>query len=115
MNSTDSPVDANINGKYTGGLQLGYSEDAGSGYLNILYGRNTLNTEETFQVDFTGGVDLSDEFYLGLNASYQSTGAESPAKDNGFYGVALYPQYAISDAFTLGLRAEYFAEFLQLL
>ena len=25
-------------------------------------------------------------------------------------GVALYPQYATSDSFSLGLRAEYFAE-----
>ena len=28
----------------------------------------------------------------------------------GFYGVALYPQLATSDTFTIGLRGEYFAE-----
>jgi len=116
MNSTDSPVDENVNGKYTGGLQLGYSEDAGSGYLNVLYGRNGANTEETFQIDFTGGVDISEEFYLGLNASYNSTDKIGTDKDGnpdaqGFYGVALYPQYAISDSFTLGLRGEYFQAF----
>jgi len=116
MNSTDSPVDENVNGKYTGGLQVGYSEEAGSAYLNFLYGRNGLSNEETFQVDLTTGWDLSDAFYLGLNASYNTTSdagldANGASDDQGFYGVALYPQYAISEAFTLGLRAEYFEAF----
>jgi len=110
MNSTDAGVDSNVNGKLTGGLQVGYSQDSGSAYLNFLYGRNSTDSEETFQVDLTTGWDLSEDFYLGLNASYLTTGAEaSGADDPGFYGVALYPQYALSDAFTLGLRAEYFA------
>ncbi len=101
MNSTDF-TEFNANGRYTGGLQLGYSQDAGSAYLNFLYGRQGISDEETFQVDLTTGWDLSEEFYLGLNASLNDTDGE------GFAGVALYPQYAISEAFSLGLRGEFF-------
>lgn len=113
MNSTDF-TDFNANGRYTGGLQLGYSADAGSAYLNFLYGRQGDSNEETFQVDLTTGWDLSEDFYLGLNASYNSTKDagfdEDGVADGGFYGVALYPQYAISESFSLGLRLEYFAQ-----
>ncbi len=113
MNSTDF-TDFNANGRYTGGLQLGYSDDAGSAYLNFLYGRQGESNEETFQVDLTTGWDLAEDFYLGLNASYNTTKDagfdEDSIEDGGFYGVALYPQYAISENFTLGLRLEYFAQ-----
>jgi len=105
LNSTDANVDGNVNGKLTGGLQLGYSVDNGSAFLNVLYGRNGDSDEETFQIDLTTGWDLSEDFYLGLNASYNDTNDGS-----GFYGVALYPQYALSESFTLGLRAEFFGE-----
>ncbi len=110
LNATDF-TESNAEGKYTGGLQVGYSADAGSAYLNFLYGRQPGNTGETFQVDLTTGWDLSEDFYLGVNATYNSTAQDSPAEDNGFYGVALYPQYAISESFSLGLRGEFFAEF----
>ncbi len=115
MNATDF-TEFNPAGKYTGGLQLGYSDDKGSAYLNFLYGRQPGESEELFQVDLTTGWDVSEEFYLGLNATYNSTkdageGRVGEIDDIGFYGVALYPQYAISDAFTLGVRAEYFSEF----
>ena len=105
LNSTDANVDGNVNGKLTGGLQLGYSVDSGSAFLNVLYGRNETNDEETFQIDLTTGWDLSEDFYLGLNASFNDTNDGS-----GFYGVALYPQYALSESFTLGLRAEFYGE-----
>lgn len=103
MNSTDALVDSNVNGKLTGGLQIGYSQDEGSAYLNALYGRNGTSDEETFQIDLTTGWDLSEGFYLGLNASVNDTDGE------GFFGVALYPQYALSEAFSLGLRGEFFS------
>jgi len=102
MNATDATESNNGIGKLTGGLQLGYALDSGSAYLNFLYGRQGADDEELFQVDLTTGWDISEQFYLGLNASYQDTDG------SGFYGVALYPQYAITDAFSLGLRAEYF-------
>ncbi len=112
MNPTDA-TDFNPAGKYTGGLQLGYSNDSGSAYLNFIYGRQQSVGEELFQVDLTTGWDLSEDFYLGLNATFNTTadaGSDENGNvdDSGFYGVALYPQYAVSDSFTLGLRAEFF-------
>ncbi|RNC88288.1 MAG: porin [Winogradskyella sp.] len=99
MNSTDF-TEFNPDGSYTFGAQLGYKGQ----FLNFLYGNQTGGTDATFQVDYTGGFDLSDDFYLGLNATYNDTDGA------GFYGVALYPQLKTSESFTLGLRGEYFGE-----
>jgi hypothetical protein len=94
MNPTDA-TEFNPNGKYSLGLQYGYSGQ----FFNYL-----LNPD-SYEVDFTGGFDISESLFLGLNAAYFS--AEDAA---GFYGVAVYPQYATSERFKIGLRAEYFAE-----
>ncbi len=119
MNSTDF-TDFNPFGSYTFGGQLGYSGDSGSTFLNVLYGDQGGNyTDEggsdgygsTFQVDLTTGYDVSDSFYLGLNATYNTTAAGDMAEETGFYGVALYAQAALSDSFSLGIRPEYFSEF----
>ena len=99
MNSTDY-TELNLDGSYTLGAQLGYSGQ----FLNFIYGNQTGATDATFQVDYTGGFDLSDSFYLGINATYNDTDG------TGFTGAALYPQYATSDSFKIGLRAEYFVE-----
>lgn len=99
MNSTDF-TEINLDGSYTFGAQLGYKDQ----YLNFLYGDQTGTSGPTFQVDYTGGFDLSEDFFLGLNATYNDTDGST------FYGVALYPQLKTSDSFTLGLRGEYFAE-----
>ena len=106
MNSTDF-TEFNVDGSYTAGLQLGYKGQ----YLNFIYGDQTNFTgpnPTVFQVDYTGGFDVSEDFYLGINATYLT--ADAGGVDPGFYGVALYPQYKVSEAFTLGLRGEYFAE-----
>ncbi len=105
MNSTDF-TEFNANGKYTLGGQLGYSNDSGSAYLNAIYGRQGFDDEETFQIDLTTGWDLTEDFYLGFNGTYNDTDGD------GFYGAALYPQYAISEAFSLGLRGELFGTFV---
>ena len=107
MNSTDL-TEFNPDGSYTGGLQLGYKGQ----YLNFLYGDQT-NIDGTnptiFQVDYTGGFDLTEEFYLGLNATYFTTDSNIDGADSSsFYGVALYPQYTVSEKFKVGLRGEYF-------
>lgn len=109
MNSTDF-TEFNVDGKYTAGLQLGYKGQ----FLNMLYGKQTAfddtgavidDVEPTFQIDYTGGFDLSENFYLGINTTYNTTDGA------GFYGVALYPQYKTCESFTLGLRGEYFSVF----
>ncbi len=93
-----NPTDTNFNsgtGAYSFGAQLGFSGQ----YLNFYYdGGEVLG----FEVDYTGGFDLSDDFFLGINAALATD------EGNGFYGAALYPQLATSDTFKLGLRGEFF-------
>jgi len=75
----------------------------------------------TFQADITAGFDITDSFYFGVNATYNTT--STGEEDNGsaivdvsgdaagFYGAAAYLQYATSDNFSIGTRVEYFKEF----
>ena len=94
FNQTDE-TEANYD-RYTAfGAQLGiYGQ-----YLNYLGG------DGYSQIDFTGGFDLSDAFFLGINATTASLEG-----DTGFSGVALYPQITTSDSFAIGLRGEFFSE-----
>lgn len=85
--------DGDYVGDYVGGLQLGYGFDKGSIYLN------GLTSEDFYQLDVTGGVDLTEDLYLGVNAT--------TAKD-AFDGVAGYLQYSFSETASLGTRVEYF-------
>jgi hypothetical protein len=94
FNQTDE-TEANYS-RYTAfGAQLG------------LYGQyiNFLGGDGYAQIDFTGGFDLSDAFFLGINATTASLEG-----DTGFSGVALYPQLTVSDDFAIGLRGEFFSE-----
>ena len=95
FNDTDA-TEYNFTGDYAVGAQLGYADQ----YLNVLLDPSFL------EIDFTGGLDLSDDIFLGINAAYLSIEDDGP----GFAGAALYPQYTTSDTFTIGLRAEYFVE-----
>lgn len=81
--------------KYMYGVQLGlYGQ-----YINLLAG------EDYTQIDFTGGLDITDSFFLGVNATSTDLGG-----DAGFSGIALYPQVALSESFSVGLRGEIFSE-----
>ncbi len=93
MNPTDL-TELNGTGDYAVGAQLGYSGQ----FLNFLY------SQGGFEIDYTGGFDVSEDFFLGINAAHFSM------EDDGgsFTGVALYPQLATSENFTIGLRGEYF-------
>ncbi len=93
MNPTDA-TEYNPNGKYAFGAQVGYKGQ----YLNF------ITDDGAFEIDFTGGFDLSDDFYLGINGAYFDNDGV------GFAGGAIYPQYSTSDKFTIGLRGEYFVE-----
>jgi hypothetical protein len=130
MNPTDM-VEFNPVNTYTVGAQIGKTNDAGGIWLNILYGDydgkldEDVNVDEDdsngaiFQVDLTTGWTLSDAFYLGANASYQTMGEgevmvgtdiEKAGNDaTSFLGVALYPKLTLSETFALGLRGEYFS------
>lgn len=133
MNPTDM-TEFNLAGTYTLGAQLGYSADAGSAYLNFVYGDQDGKLEDdgsldvdqasmgnTFQVDLTAGVDLSETIYLGLNTTYNTTSAgefytgsavqDAYGDGAGFFGVAGYLQATTSEMFSIGLRGEYFSVF----
>lgn len=130
MNPTDI-VEFNPVNTYTLGAQLGYSGDSGGAYLNFLLGDQDgkLNVDESsagdtsagtlFQADVTLGYDLSEKFYLGFNASYQTVGdgesfdgtniTDIGGDPSSFLGFAVYPKLSLTDNFALGLRAEYFS------
>jgi len=93
MNVTD--VYNNMTGDYAFGAQLGYAGQ----FLNIYYDNKVALG---FEIDYTGGFDLSDDLFIGINGAYQTS------EDAGFYGLALYPQVATSDSFSVGLRGEFF-------
>ncbi len=101
MLAVTNPWDTNnisMTGEYALGAQLGVSGQ----FLNLYYDSGN-NGGLGFEIDYTGGFDLSDSFYLGINAAYNDNDGA------GFYGAALYPQIATSDDFSIGLRGEYFA------
>jgi hypothetical protein len=133
MNPTDivefNPVDT-----YTLGGQIGYTSDKGGIWLNGIFGDQdgrldadayaadplATSAGSLFQVDLTTGWNLSEKFYLGFNTSLQSVAAgeyysgagdvaDTDADASSFMGFAVYPKLTLSDAFALGLRAEYFS------
>lgn len=93
MNPTDT--NNNLTGDYGFGAQLGVSGQ----YFNFYYDSGVVLGLE---VDYTGGFDLSETVFLGINGAYQTN------DDAGFYGVAIYPQFETSESFSLGLRGELF-------
>uniref|UniRef100_UPI00404A4988 porin n=1 Tax=Fulvivirga sp. TaxID=1931237 RepID=UPI00404A4988 len=125
MNPTDM-TEFNFVSTYTLGAQFGIK----GVYFNFLYGDQDGKLDEdldtdgdtsagsTFQGDITAGFDLSDKLFLGLNATYNSTGTGEIVNGTtiedvdgdaaGFYGLAGYFQVATSDALSLGARIEYF-------
>lgn len=87
-----------IKGLNAVGGQFSFTNDNISAYLNFMDG----SVSGTI-FDLTATFQLTEKFKLGLNAADFSNEG-----DTGYSGAALYPSYAISDAFALGLRAEYF-------
>ena len=84
--------------------QLGFQAGYKGQYLNLAYGADGFGSTDVLYLDYTGGFDLSDSFFLGINAAY----ANSEEADSGYQGFALYLQNEFSDTFALGLRPEFF-------
>lgn len=87
-----------IKGLNAVGGQLSYASEGTSAYLNFMDG----SVSGTI-FDLTATFQLSEKFKLGLNAADFSNEG-----DVGYTGAAIYPSYAITEAFALGLRGEYF-------
>jgi hypothetical protein len=97
LNLTDMTESQPLGEDYMIGVQLGLFGQ----YINYLGG----GTAGVSQIDFTGGFNLTEKLYLGINAT-----SYSDDLDIDFSGIALYPQYTISDTFALGARFEAFSE-----
>ena len=94
-----------INGVSHFGAQLTVSPVKGwTAYLNVLSGKSAGAPSTGTIFDLTTAYQFTEKFKLGLNAADYSI-----ADDNGgFAGVAVYPQYAFTPGFALGVRGESF-------
>jgi hypothetical protein len=96
-----SSADGNVGGEMQFGAQVGYKGQ----YLNFIYGGvDGSGITDNIFLDYTGGFDVSETFYVGINAAYSN----SSDGDSGYQGAALYLQNTFSDTFALGLRPEFF-------
>tara|TARA_B100000809_G_scaffold266931_2_gene333207 strand:- start:20815 stop:21807 length:993 start_codon:yes stop_codon:yes gene_type:complete len=92
-------------GNVTGDMQIGGQVGYKGQYLNLIYGATGANaTNDDLYVDYTGGFNISESLYLGINAAY----ANSAEADSGYLGAAFYLENSFSDTFALGLRPEFF-------
>ena len=94
--------DASESGATQYGAQVGYKGQ----YLNFIYGAysETSSTDVLF-LDYTGGFDLSESLYLGINAAY----SYSDDEEAGYQGAALYIENTFTEKLALGLRPEFFS------
>lgn len=108
MNANDD-TKFNSTNTYTLGVQYSFFGQN----INAIYGNrdDNPNTNETFEVDYTGGVNLSAKFFLGVNISYEVTSDKKIKKDFGFYGAAFYGLYEVNSRLKLGVRPEYFVKY----
>ena len=97
LNSTDMTEFQPVGDDFMIGAQLGLFGQ----YINYLGG----GSAGVSQIDFTGGFNITEDFFLGINAT-----SYSDDNDVEFSGVALYPQYSFSETFALGARFEAFSE-----
>ena len=101
----DWNVYQDFNGVSHFGAQLTVTPVEGwTAYLNVLSGKSAGAPGTGTIFDLTTAYQITDKFKLGLNAADYSV-----ADDNGGYsGIALYPQYAFTSGFALGVRGESF-------
>ena len=85
-------------GEYSLGGQLG----AYGQFLNLYYDSGKSGGLG-FEIDYTGGFDVTEDFFFGINAAYN----DNSETGTGFYGAAIYPQLTTSENFAIGLRGEY--------
>lgn len=82
--------------------QLGFQTGYKGQYFNLAYGADGFGDTDVLYLDYTGGFNASEAFFIGINAAY----ANSEDADSGYQGAALYLENTFSDTFALGLRPE---------
>ncbi len=104
---TNAHAISSVNGNMTGNMQIGGQVGYKGQYLNLIYGAvndaPSAATDNIF-IDYTGGLDISESLYLGINAAYSN----SEDSDSAYAGAALYLENSFTDKFALGLRPEFF-------
>lgn len=108
MNANDDTKFNSYN-SYTLGFQYNFYDQN----INMIWGNRDDNpsTGATFEIDYTGGLDLSDRFFLGINTSYETTYDKDTDDNFGFYGIAFYALAQVRQNVKLGLRPEYFTKY----
>ena len=102
---TNSHAISSDNKELTGETQFGAQVGYKGQFLNFIYGGvDGSGITDNMFVDYTGGFDLSDSLFLGINAAY----SHSEDANAGYQGAALYIENTFSDSFALGLRPELF-------
>lgn len=114
FNDTDSKIDE-ISGKHIG-AQVSYEKDELAVYVNYIGGRDDELSFDSISFDVTGHqLDLTATFQatetlgLGLNATTKTV-VNSDADNTGWFGAALYANYAVNEKVTLGFRGEYIGD-----
>jgi hypothetical protein len=96
-------------------------------YINYIGGKEDFVAQGTnvHLFDFTTGYQVTDKFYFGVNAAYgfmtnpdtavkaanRLTTASHGAKESlDWWGVALYPNYQLTEWLGIGVRYEYFQD-----
>jgi hypothetical protein len=103
-------------------------------YLNAIVGANddpykvqgatttsensTYSTYTRMLYDLTTGYQVTDKFYMGLNAAFGNysfsskvaVAGQDSVSSTSWYGIALYPNYQFTSMIGLGVRYEYFAD-----
>ena len=104
FNRTDYKVDT-TNKKYVGG-QLAYVNGAFKLYLNALTGAEPA-AFSTSTLGLTASYQASPKFGLGIDLLSKTLSPEKGTATS-FFSSVIYANYAVSDAFLLALRGEYF-------
>ncbi len=97
-----------LNGVSHIGAQLSLNPtDNWSAFINVLSGRSSGGAATYGSgtiVDLTTTYKINKVLKIGLNAADYTL----PQNNGGYSGVAIYPQVALSNSFTVGTRGEYF-------
>lgn len=94
-----------FNGVSHFGAQLTVAPTKGwTAYLNFLSGYSSGAAGTGTIVDLTTAYQISEKFKLGLNVADYGISDDK----GGYTGIAVYPQYAFTPSFAMGLRGENF-------
>ncbi|HEY0653731.1 MAG TPA: outer membrane beta-barrel protein [Chryseosolibacter sp.] len=130
MNPTDY-TEFNPFNLYTIGGQLSVTGKNAVLNFNITYGDpdgkinasdsiGSVSSGNAFQMDFTGSVNPSEKFNIGLSTSLRSIGSgqlkatdsdRTVVEGGGYYGFAVYQTLALSASTKIALRTERFIEY----